>query len=347
MKAGLRFDAIPYHVRLRTPVVTAAGAIEERRGFWIRLVDEEGRTGYGEASPLPGFSDESYEDIVRSVRRLSENQTVLRDLPATPPSVHASIELALLDIRGQQDGRAIAELLSERPRARVRLNALLTAIEPDEIAAEASDAVAAGYGTLKVKVGALDPAKDAERLAAVRTAVGKEIALRADANGAYDVVQAIQALRLFEPYGLEYVEQPVPRDLAPVHRHAAVPIAADESAATPAMARLLIQERAVNVLILKPMILGGPIVAARVVQEAQAAGIAVVITSAFDTPIGLAGSLHLSAAIPGAERACGLATAGLLEPTPIAGFPEPRDGCLAVPQGPGLGVDFEEGSWKA
>jgi O-succinylbenzoate synthase len=164
----------------------------------------------------------------------------------------------------------------------------------------------AGFPAVKVKVGRMDPRDDIDLVAAVRDAVGPAVALRVDANGAWDFDTAAAMIRRLAPYGLELVEQPVAAldDLARVRRRVDVPVAADECVRSVGDARCLAALHAADVLVLKVQPLGGVRTALRV---AEAAGVPALVTSMRETSIGIAAGLALAAALPELPYACGLA----------------------------------------
>jgi len=187
-----------------------------------------------------------------------------------------------------------------------------------------------GCTTAKVKVGG-PLAEDLDRVAAVRTALGPAGRIRVDANAAWTVEQAVQALTALAGADLEYAEQPCATvaELAAVRRRLGgrVPIAADESvrkAADPARVALA---GAADLVVLKVAPMGGARAALRV---AEGCGLPVVVSSALDTSVGIAAGVALAAALPELPYACGLGTAGLLATdvtrTPLA----PRRGVLPV-----------------
>ena len=100
-----------------------------------------------------------------------------------------------------------------------------------EDAQTAVAAVAAGFGTVKLKVGASDLEGDVASVAAVRDAVGDDTRLRLDANGAWTAEEAVEALAQLEQYDIEYVEEPVAGmdALAQVASQSPIPVAVDES----------------------------------------------------------------------------------------------------------------------
>jgi len=216
-------------------------------------------------------------------------------------------------------------------RSRVPVNATVPVVSPDA----AADLVArSGCATAKVKVADVrsDLAADCARVAAVRSALGVAGRIRVDANAAWTVAEAIDAIGALETaaQGLEYVEQPCRRvdDLAQVRSAVGVPIAADESirlASDPAKVALA---GAADIAVIKVSPLGGAFAALRV---AQTCGLPVVVSSALDTSVGLAAGLALAGALPELPYACGLATASLLTGDVTARSGRPVDGFLPVP----------------
>jgi o-succinylbenzoate synthase len=183
-----------------------------------------------------------------------------------------------------------------------------------------------GFPAVKVKV------RDATGVAlvrAVRDAVGPDVRLRVDANGAWDVDTAVAMITRLSQFDLEYVEQPCPslHELAAVRRRVEVPIAADECIRTVDDARELRALGAADVIVLKQQPLGGVRAALAV---ADAAHVPAVVSSMMETSVGIAAGVALAAALPELPYACGLATLGALPgdvtSTPLA----PVDGVLPV-----------------
>jgi O-succinylbenzoate synthase len=182
------------------------------------------------------------------------------------------------------------------------------------------------FPAVKVKV------RDASGLslvAAVRDAVGPDVAVRVDANGAWDVDTAVTMIGRLARYDLEYVEQPVTAldDLARVRRRVDVPVAADECIRTRDDAARLRALDAADVIVLKQQPLGGVRAA---LEIAATAGVPAVVSSMMETSVGIAAGLALAAALPELPYACGLATLSAL-PGDVTGDPlVPVDGVLRV-----------------
>ncbi len=222
----------------------------------------------------------------------------------------------------------------EPVRERVPVNAIVPAVPPEQAYALVK---ASGCRTAKVKVadapGSL--AADVERVAAVRDALGPGGAVRVDANAAWDVDEAVTAIRALEKAadGLEYVEQPCSSvaELAAVRRRVDVRIAADESIRRAEDPLRVAVAEAADVAVLKCAPLGG---VRRALAVARACGLPCVVSSALQTSVGMAAEIALAGALPELDFACGLGTGALLTAdvvdTPLA----PVDGWLAVPRRP-------------
>lgn len=200
-------------------------------------------------------------------------------------------------------------------RTAVEVNSTIPAVGPEQAYARARDA---GCRTVKVKVA--EPgqalADDLDRVAAVRDALGADGRIRVDANGAWSLEQADQAVTALARFGLEYVEQPcrTVAELASLRVRLAragvdVPVAADESIRRSADPLAVARAGAADVAVLKVQPLGGVRAALRVAEQI---GLPVVVSSALETSVGLRAGLALAAALPELPYACGLNTLGLL-----------------------------------
>ncbi|MXW34379.1 MAG: o-succinylbenzoate synthase [Chloroflexi bacterium] len=348
--ARLRYR--PFRLPMRAPMQTARAAIAYRSGVVLELTDEDGMRGLGEASPLPEFGEGDVDDVLGL---LEEHAGALAE-GALPDGVdgpgaaalRCALDVAQLDLDGWQRGTRVSQLLSEHPRTRVEANAVLGDGPPEQMLAEALEAVEAGFRTVKMKVGAKAPDEDVRRVRLLRVAM-PELRIRLDANGAWIEGTAAETLRRLESCDLELVEQPVPvdatRQLARLSRDTSSLIAADESVSSVDEGRRLLAAGAVGALVLKPMRLGGLRPALGLAREAAARGVPCIVTTTFDAGVGVAAALHLAAAVPSVEAlpdpAHGLATADHLEADIVIDPPRPRGGALALPPQPGLGVDLD------
>lgn len=348
----------PYRLRLAGPYRSARGERTDRRGWLLRLESRDGTVGWGEAAPLPGRT-ESVEAAGRALERAAaaaggepaaSGPDLRSALPDGAPAAAHALGLALADLAARHGGRPLAEGWAGEagrdggPRERVPVNATLPMADPEATAARAEEAVGRGIRCLKLKVGG-PPTEDLHRLAAVRRAVGPGPALRLDANAAWSRREARSRLLRMEPYGIDYVEQPLDADdLEGLGRlrsesGADVRIAADESATSLERVRRLAGRGLVDVVVLKPTVLGPPRRTLQAAEAARAGGTEVVLTTALGAAVERLGALHLAASVPGRLPPSGLATRELLAED-VADAPDRvEDGTIPVPlDRPGLGA---------
>jgi L-Ala-D/L-Glu epimerase len=313
-------------IPLREPFVTAGGVFAERELVVIRLEEDDGTVGFGEAAPLEPYDGVSVEEVMEALRGGPPPR-------GAPPQARAAWELAELDLQMRRRGRALAEPGADA----IPVNMTLPAGPPDEVGAAASRGLREGFSCFKVKVGLPD---DDERVAAVREAIGIWPALRLDANGAWEPGEAVAAITALAQHDLQLVEQPCRtlEELALVRQRVDVPVAADESIQGPADVRAAIEAGACDAVNVKLSGAGGFGPAREALRAAHDGGLGAWLSSTLDGPWGIAAALQLAAG----ERlalACGLATLGLFDARVAEALPPPRNGLMAVPQGPGLGVE--------
>lgn len=334
-----------FSLPLARPLVTADGSIDRREGFLLRVGDDP--PGLGEATPLPGWT-ETADDCRAALSStlaagLPDDPLDLPALAATPAARHG-LELALLDRAAKVAADPLYRYLGgDRRVSTVPVNATIDDGTVEETTEAAAEAVTAGFRVLKVKVGARPVEADLERLAAVRAAVDDAIELRADANGAWNADRAEAALEGLAQHGVELLEQPLEPNQLDGHgdlRGRGIDIALDESMRAHSV-DAVIDGDAADVLIFKPMVLGGVGRCAALASRARENGLDVVVTSTIDAAVARTAAVHLAAAID-VDRACGLATADRLAGD-VAGDPAAVvDGGISVPQGGGHGVGIED-----
>jgi L-alanine-DL-glutamate epimerase-like enolase superfamily enzyme len=236
MPALERVTAHRLRVPLTVPYRLAFGPVEWFDTVLVEAVDRDGRAGFGEATILTGYTDETIEDSWRVACEFAPE--VLRDrgdlgarvaaLGVDFPFTATAYGTALEMLRGS------ALLTLERP-AEVPLVGLLNAKDPrDEAAmsAELDRLLAAGFRTIKVKVGfAIDD--DIALVGAFQKVVRGRALIRIDANQAYTADEGIRFMRALDPADIELFEQPCAAGDWDAHlavaRVAPVPMMLDES----------------------------------------------------------------------------------------------------------------------
>lgn len=325
MKRSLLRLRIP----LREPFVTANGVLAERELVVVRLEDDEGNPGWGEAAPL-----ESYDGV--SVDAVWDALAAGPPKRDAPRQARTAWELSELDLQARRRGRPLGELGADA----IPVNMTLPAGPPDEVAEAAGQGMRDGYSCFKLKVGLPD---DADRVAAVREALGTWPALRLDANGAWTVAEAVERIAALAVHDLELVEQPCRtlEELAEVRAQVETPIAADEPIQTADDVRRAAELAACDAVNVKLAGSGGFIPARDALRAAREAGMSAWLSSTLDGPWTISAALQL-ASQEHLTLACGLATLGVFD-SPIAKtLRQPGRGLMQVPDGPGLGVDVPE-----
>ena len=198
-RSAVRLVIEPVRARLRRPMTAAHGEVSERELLLVGLQAADGLAGWGEAAPLTSYDGVSMADVRAA---LEACRPLLADADLDPPPqviarcaevvllapALAALDLALWDLAGRRVQMPAWQLLgaSSAPEP-VRVNWTLTAADRSGAAAEAAQARAAGFDTLKAKVAIGD---DHGRLAAVRAFGGPQMNIRIDANGAWTPAEA-------------------------------------------------------------------------------------------------------------------------------------------------------------
>src|SRR5437667_8699806 len=216
--------------------------LETMNFVFVRLETGNGLVGWGEAACLggPTWSEESSRSVAATIERYiapwivgreaGEIEPLARELARRVqgnPFARAAVEMALWDLNGKALGVPVHRLLGGRVRDRVPLSWSLAVGSPEAELEEAREKVALGHRIFKIKTAAHPLAVDVERVRRIRETVGPAVALRVDANQGWDRPTALAAVRALEPYGLDFVEQPVPKwdldGMAEIARQSRIP----------------------------------------------------------------------------------------------------------------------------
>jgi L-alanine-DL-glutamate epimerase-like enolase superfamily enzyme len=347
-------EVIPYALPFKQPYVTARGVLQRREMVLLRVRDEEGVVGLGEAVPLSLRGGVGLAEVVAELEEWAEGQ---KDEGLSAPAL-----CAVTTARADLLGRRVADGGAGGDEA-VPCNATLVAGAPEAVGADAERWARDGFTTFKLKLGA-ESAKnlveqgksrtresaDVEQVRAVREAVGPEARIRVDANEAWDLETAKRVLAELEPYGIELAEQPVSglEEMAELAASTAIPLAADESVASLDEAERAAAMGACAYAGIKLSKVGGPEAALAIADVLPA-----FITSALDGPVGIAAGAQVARSLAETghperlELAHGLATQRLFAETIASVECELRDGMLHLPPGPGLGVEIDEEALQA
>ena len=296
----------------------------------------------------PTATDVIWMDLYNHFRDYGQKGVVL--------SAISGIDIALIDLKGRHFGVPASTLLGGAVRTSVDAYATGTyrrgSGDPlDYIVEEVKGYVREGFGAVKLKIG-FGVAEDAALICAVRKAVGPGIGLMLDANHGFDALEAIALGRAVADQDIGWFEEPVvPDDLdsyVEVRRGQPIPVAGGECEMTRWGFREVFMRRAIDIVQPDTCAAGGLSECKKIADMAAAFGVRYV-PHVWGTGIGLAASLQLLAALPDVpprhtprppilefDRSEHPFRQAVLK-TPI----EHENGRVAIPMGPGLGVDVD------
>ncbi|HXG15201.1 MAG TPA: mandelate racemase/muconate lactonizing enzyme family protein [Calidithermus sp.] len=361
----MRIVALRVHVLLAPlaePIRMAHGTLQRRPTVLVEVEEAGGVVGWGESwvnFPPWAWRERvaTLEDGIRPLLLGADARDVdglrarveaallpmARQWGAVGPLMQAlsGVDIALWDLRGRLEGCPVSALLGGPQPA--RLPAYASGLGPGQTVEKAERAVAAGFRALKLKVG-FDVEADLAAVAAVRAAVGPEVAVMVDANQAWTPEQALAIGPRLAAHGVRWLEEPVvstdEHELARVTGKVGLPVAAGENVyGRRGFARLL-EARAADVVQPDVAKTGGLTELRAIVGLAAEHG-RPWAPHYYGGAVGAAATLHGFAACPG-----GLMVEWDWNENPLRddllvdGF-DVRDGSVAVPAGPGLGIEVD------
>lgn len=332
-----------------------------QRSAVVRITASGGAVGLGNIDPSPGYSKETIEQSLDMLERTLapsviglDPTNVHRVLEKINPAVEgyydakAAIEMACVDLSARVAGMPVYTYLGGAEKDKLLFNAWIGILSPDEAVKETMGWKNRGFRSAKIKVGGNIEA-DRDRVKAVRAAVGPDFNIRIDANAGYDADTSIRLAKMVADCKLQLFEQPVPADdikgMARVRREAnavGVPIMADESVLDHASLINIIRHDAADIVKVKVMKQGGFLNTRRMIATAEAAGIRCVVGHGFGLGVNTMAEIMLAATsknvIDGLECVGPLKTSDDIVTRKL----DISSGSIALPGGPGLGVELDE-----
>ena len=303
----LKLEYKPYTLDFKFEAGTSRGVMTSHQVLFIKIYDADNPliVGYGEIAPLPGLSEEKYEDVLEQMK-LIQTKMGSFDLPGSRgecfdlafklcplgfSSIIFGLETALLDL--WNGGRKlIFKVPFVEDHKGIPINGLIWMAGKEEMKAQVDQKIAQGFECIKMKVGALNFEEELEVIRYIRS-LFKGI-LRLDANGAFKNNEALQKLQALESDGIHSIEQPIiPRQLEAMQlicRKSKVPIALDEELVgiTDKSHRVeLLRFLRPAFIILKPTLHGGMASCMEWISIANQMEIGYWITSALESNVGL------------------------------------------------------------
>ncbi len=307
-------------------------SLTHRTGRLIRIQDEDGNSGYGEATPLPGLHAESLEevdhvlaDVAGSLRgETFPSYRVMGERIANRVNAHGvagemghpsacfGLETASMALFASAADKTPAAVLGGVRREQVRVAGFFAGSPP-----EAEEALADGslrkYERIKVKVGRAAAAVDRRTIETLLDGLPPGVKLRLDANRSFDLPQALELFGGLPPERIDYLEEPLadPSQMGSLHSQTRLHMAVDESLHDPTL-HYLGRSKFVSAWVVKPARIGHWERIRFLSEDASNHGAECVLSSCLETGIGLAAQAQMAAALPGTVAPAGLATNDLL-----------------------------------
>jgi L-alanine-DL-glutamate epimerase-like enolase superfamily enzyme len=353
-------EVIPIRLPLIEPFVIAYATYPDVLSVLVRVRTGDGAEGWGEATPDPNVTGETWASAAAMLRDdlspallghdARNRETALRRLDARvegAPSAKAALDIALHDLVARAAGVPLWVLLGGRSNAALPISRVISMAGPEAMAEAAARHAAVGFTTVKAKVGDGErPALDARRVAAVREAVGPDVAIKVDVNQRWRTSGvAIAAIRAMAASAPAYIEQPIAawdlEGLAEVRRQTGATIMVDEGVHGPRDMQRVVALRAADLVNIKLMKTGGLVNAMKLNAIAETAGIAAQVGTMVESSIASAAGLHLATALANV-RTVEMGGPNMLRED----IGDLRDcyapGRIVLGDRPGLGIDLDE-----
>jgi o-succinylbenzoate synthase len=283
--------------RFKFPAGTSKGVLLNKES-WFLILEENGMTGIGECSTIPGISTdkmEGYTEILESIKKsLEVDRHISPALLNNYPSIAFGVEMALLDLK-TGGKRELFKTPFAGGTAGILINGLVWMGDRLFMEEQLQRKISEGFHCIKLKIGSLQFDTECEILANIRKKYSPEnLEIRLDANGAFSEAEALGKLKILSTFGIHSIEQPIKKglwsEMAQLCANSPIPIALDEEITDYSSfeaRNVLLQTINPHYIIIKPSMLGGFKKSMEWIQSAESAGIGWWITSALESNIGL------------------------------------------------------------
>ena len=341
------------------------------RWLFLKIETDAGVTGWGEpivegrAETVAAMVAELADYLVgRDPRLIEDHWNVLyRGGFYRGGAIHmsalAGIDQALWDIKGKALGVPVHELLGGRCRDRIRVYSWIGGDRPADTARMAQDVAQRGFTAIKMNAtdelqyldthAKVDAAL--ERVAAIRAALGPHFGIAVDFHGRVHKPMAKVLVKELEPFDLLFIEEPVLSEhlesLPEITKHSSTPIALGERLFSRWDFKRVFEQGCVDIIQPDPSHSGGITETRKIAAMAEAYDVAVALHCPLG-PIALAANLQLDAICHNAfiqEQSLGIhynQANDLLDYVADRSVFDYRDGFVAIPGGPGLGIEINE-----
>ena len=320
----MNFEIFQYNLSLISPIQITKTQISTRSGFITQIWDENDHSGLGEIAPLPGLHDETLELALQNLKDMQSflsNSEILPHLNRLDggfekwfsgkeilPSVQFGLEMAILNLIADKNNQSLMSLLSENNQKSINLNGLVSGDE-NQIIKQVEQLIQDGYRTIKLKVGRKSVDEDIQIAHEVKKIIGQKARLRFDANRNWSLTEAVRFGKALGSDNIEYIEEPLSDTdkLDIFYEQTGIPIALDESLQQ-IPKRVLENIKGLKAFIIKPSLMGGFERSMEFIRFGKAHNIYSVISSTFESGVGLTALANFASSLNPVNIAMGLDT---------------------------------------
>lgn len=331
-------DISPYYLDFTTPFQTSQFNLTKRFGIVIKMISESGNIGLGDICPLLYFNKNDNDELNDSVNSyisnfplnnnldfnslINQHHIFLQNFPQSI-FIFSGIEQAFFSLLLQEKEISLSELinlifningekevkLNIKIKNRIPINAVIGMMNIKETISIIEKKLSEGYKTFKIKIGRENIEEDINIIKTVREKFKDKINIRLDANGFYKLNDAIEVLQKLENYNIENIEQPISdvSSFPKIKEKTSVLIAADDSIKNIKDAINIINNKLSDLIILKPLWIGGIINSLKIIKLAKENNIDCIVSSVFESNIGKRVNVFMSSLLEN-NYACGLST---------------------------------------
>ena len=324
----VKFDIFQYRLPLLKSIAIHGKTLKLRKGFIIKLTNEHGISGFGEIAPLPVLSKENLkmaQKQILSLRKVLIDSTIPKGVTKLSgkfelwlkryrlsSSVRCGIEMAVLNLLGNTKQTPFCRLVNPLSLQNISINGLLEGTET-KVLQEARGMIKHGFRSIKLKVGNTSVDEDIEKVNTLKKIIHRHARLRLDANQNWALSTAIIFGKKIGTSTIEYIEEPLynSSQITKFFTQTKLPVALDENLNlyTPReIGRRIRKLKGVKAIIIKPTLLGGFERSMQFIRAAKKLKIQTVISSSFESGIGLIALANFAACVSAPHISAGLDT---------------------------------------
>ncbi len=348
----IKQECWPHTMRLSEPYTIAYETISEAPNVFLKVVTDDGLTGWGCAAPAPEVTGEDIEMVLQAFHHICEpylqgadpfryalHMDRLRRELSHSPSTLAMVDMMFYDLMAQKAGEPLYKLLGGF-RNSIPTSITIGILPLEETLERARAFYKKGFRIIKLK-GGTSVEEDIEKVIRLREEAGSEVEIRFDANQGYEVAQAIEFIKKTEWAMVELLEQPTDKYndelLREVSAKVHIPVMADESLMSLKDVFRLTRHSSTDMINIKLMKVGGITEALHINSVAKADNVEAMVGCMDESALGIAAGLHFALARPNIIYADLDGHLDLLD-DPFAGIIRLEKGILYPAERPGLGV---------